>query len=82
MIVERDNYGPFHVRGTSEEGRGTWEIQVWLRGSDQDATEDHRFTVKNQIITPSPHDENETEAITALISQWEDRLPLMVASPI
>jgi hypothetical protein len=45
MIVERDDQGPFHVRGTRDDGQPGWGIQVWLKGSDQDGPEDHRYRV-------------------------------------
>jgi hypothetical protein len=82
MIVERDNYGFFHVRGTVDAPQGSWHIQVWLKGSDQDGPEDHRFMVSVDRVFSTDIDAAERDAVLALIDQWEDRLPLMVASPI
>jgi hypothetical protein len=45
MKVERDDQGHFHVRGTFDDGHPGWGIQVWLKGSDQDGPEDHRYRV-------------------------------------
>lgn len=45
MQVERDDQGPFHIRGTFADGQPGWSIQVWLKGSDQDGPEDHRYRV-------------------------------------
>jgi hypothetical protein len=82
VIVERDNYGPYHVRGTADDGQDGWGIQVWLKGSDQDGPEDHKFRVLNGTVIDQDIELTEKEAVMALIEQWEDRLPLMVASPI
>ena len=82
MIVERDNYGRYNVRGTAGDGQDGWDIQVWLEGSNQDGPEDHRFRVMNGTVIDPSIDEREQEAVLALIEQWEDKLPLMVASPI
>ena len=81
MIVERDNYGRYNVRGTAGDGQDGWDIQVWLEGSNQDGPEDHRFRVVNGTVINSGIEEREQEAVLTLIEQWEDRLPLMVASP-
>jgi len=82
MIVERDNYGPYHVRGTAGDGQDGWSIQVWLQGSDQDGPEDHKFRVLNGRVVDHDIEPAEEEAVMVLIEQREDRLPLMVASPI
>jgi hypothetical protein len=81
MKVERDNYGAFHVRGTCDDGQPGWGIKVWLQGSDQDGTEDHRYRVVHGQFDSSVGSSEKT-AILALIDQWEEQLPLMVASPI
>jgi hypothetical protein len=82
MIVERDDYGSYHVRGTADDGQEGWNIQVWLKGSDQDGPADHCFMVINGEVTKYEVESAEKEAVLALIAQWEDRLPLMVAAPI
>ena len=82
MIVERDNYGPYHVRGTAGDGQDGWDIQVWLKGSNQDGPEDHRYRILNGSVIDYEIDPTEQEAVFALIDQWEERLPLMVAAPI
>jgi hypothetical protein len=81
MTVERDNYGKFHVRGTYDDGEPGWGIKVWLKGSDQHGPEDHEYRVVNGQFDGQVG-QLEKEAILALIAQWEERLPLMVASPI
>jgi hypothetical protein len=81
MRVERDDYREFHVRGSSDDGEQGWGIQVWLKGSHQDGPEDHQYRVVNGHFNQSP-DEAEKEAILTLIEKWEERLPVMVASPI
>jgi hypothetical protein len=43
VIVERDSYGAYHVRGTAGDGQEGWQIQVWLLSSDQDGVEDHEI---------------------------------------
>ena len=70
------------VCGTTGDGRDGWEIQVWLKGSDQDGQEDHRFRVVSETVIGHSIDAEEKEAVLALIAQWEDKLPLMVASPL
>ena len=82
MIVERDSYGPYHVRGTAGDGQDGWQIQVWLPGSDQDGPEDHKYRVANGKAVDFDVNAEELHAVLALIAQWEDWLPLMVASPI
>jgi hypothetical protein len=47
MTVERDNFGYFHVRGVYDDGKPSWGIQVWLKGSNQDGPEDHEYRVIN-----------------------------------
>ena len=81
MTVERDNYGEFHVRGAYNDGKPGWGIKVWLKGSDQDGLEDHEYRVINGRFDGRVA-QSEKKAILALIAQWEERLPLMVASPI
>jgi hypothetical protein len=81
MTVERDDYGDFHVRGTRDDGKQGWGIQVWLAGSDQDGPEDHRYRVVDGKFDGSV-DQPEKDAVLALIEKWEEKLPLMVASPI
>jgi hypothetical protein len=81
MTVERDNYGEFHVRGTYDDGKPGWGIKVWLKGSDQDGPEDQEYRVVNGRFDANVG-QSEKEAILALIEQWEEKLPLMVASPI
>jgi hypothetical protein len=81
MTIERDNYGEFHVRGTYDDGNPGWGIMVWLKGSDQDGPEDHVYRVVNGQIEANVG-QPEKEAVLALIEQWEEKLPLMVASPI
>ena len=82
MIVERDACGPYDVRGTAGDGHDGWQIQIWLPGSDPDGPEDHKFRVINGTVLGSDVDAEELDAVLALIDQWEERLPLMVASPI
>jgi hypothetical protein len=81
MILERDNYGEFHVRGTCDDGEQGWGIKVWLKGSNQDGPEDHEYRVVNGQFDGTV-DQPEKRAVLALIEQWEDKLPLMVPSPI
>jgi hypothetical protein len=81
MTVERDNHGKFHVRGTYGDGKPGWGIKVWLQGSDQDGPEDHEYRVVKGRFDGQVG-QSEKEAILALIAQWEEKLPLMVASPI
>jgi hypothetical protein len=81
MTVERDTYGEFDVRGTSDDGQPGWGIKVWLKGSDRDRPEDHEYRVVNGQFD-SNVDQPEKEAVLALIEQWEEKLPLMVAGPI
>jgi hypothetical protein len=81
MTVERDDYGDFHVRGTCDDGERGWGIQVWLKGSNQDGPEDHRHRVVNGNFDVNVQ-QAEKDAILALIEMWEEKLPLMVASPI
>ena len=81
MTVERDDYGEFHVRGTRDDGEQGWGIKVWLKGSNQDGPADHQYRVlagKFYGIV----DQLEKEAVCALIEKWEEKLPIMVASPI
>jgi hypothetical protein len=47
MVVERDNYGEFHVRGTRDDGEPGWSIKVWLKSSNRDGPEDHEYRVVN-----------------------------------
>ena len=81
MTVERDDYGDFHVRGSYDDGEQGWGIKVWLKGSDQDGPADHQYRVVNGELN-SGVDPAEREAILALIENWEEQLPLMVAAPI
>ena len=81
MTVERDDYGDFHVRGSYDDGEQGWGIQVWLKGSDQDGPADHQYRLVNGELDPGVN-QAEKHAILALIEKWEERLPLMVASPI
>jgi hypothetical protein len=81
MTVERDNYGEFHVRGTYDDGKPGWGIKVWLKGSDQDGPEDHEYRVVSGRFDGNLG-QSEKEAIVALIEQWEEKLPLMMPSPI
>lgn len=81
MTVERDDHGPFHVRGSYDDGEQGWGIQVWLKGSDQDGPEDHRYRVVNGNFDGNV-EQAEKEAVLALIEKWEEKLPLMVAAPI
>jgi hypothetical protein len=81
MTVERDNYGEFHVRGTCDDGEPGWGIKAWLKGSNEDGPEDHEYRVVNGQFGGNV-DQPEKEAVLALIEQWEDKLPLMVPSPI
>jgi hypothetical protein len=81
MTVERDDHGNFHVRGTFDDGEPGWGIKVWLKGSNQDGPEDHRYRVVNGNFDGDV-DQAEKEAILALIEKWEEKLPVMVASPL
>jgi hypothetical protein len=81
MTVERDDYGIFHVRGTHDDGQEGWGIKVWLKGSDQDGPEDHQYRVVDGEFDRDV-DQAEKQAVLALIEKWEEKLPLMVASPI
>jgi hypothetical protein len=81
MTIERDSYGEFHVRGAYDDGNPGWGIKVWLKGSDQDGPEDHVYRVVDGQIEANVG-QAEREAVLALIEQWEEKLPLMVASPI
>jgi hypothetical protein len=81
MTVERDDYGDFHVRGTYDDGEEGWGIKVWLKGSDQDGPEDHQYRVFKGSFDRNV-DKEEQEAILALIEKWEEKLPIMVASPL
>ena len=81
MTVERDDYGDFHVRGTYDDGEPGCGIKVWLKGSDQDGPADRQYRVLNGEIDPSV-DKAERQAVLALIEKWEEKLPLMVPSPI
>ena len=45
MTVEQDEQAGFYVRGLTEDGQAGWGIQVWLKGSDRDGPEDHRYRV-------------------------------------
>jgi hypothetical protein len=82
MTVERDDYGEFHVRGTYDDGEEGWGIKVWLKGSDQDGAEDHRYRVVDGKFYGSNVNEAERKAVLALIEKWEEKLPVMVASPL
>jgi hypothetical protein len=81
MTVERDNYGEFHVRGVYDDGKPGWGIRVWLEGSNQDGPADHEYRVVEGLFNWNV-ERSEKEAVMALIQQWEEKLPLMVASPI
>jgi hypothetical protein len=81
MTIERDNYGEFHVRGVYDDGKPGWGIKVWLKGSHQDGPEDHEYRVVEGRFDGNV-ERSEKEAVLALIQQWEEKLPLMVASPI
>lgn len=81
MKVERDYYGEFHVRGVYDDGKPGWGIEVWLEGSNQDGPPNHEYRVVDGRFSRSV-DGSEKEAVLALIQQWEEKLPLMVASPI
>jgi hypothetical protein len=81
MTVERDTYGEFDVRGTYDDGQPGWGIKVWLKESDHDGPEDHEYRVVNGWFDGNV-DQPEKEAVLALIEQWEEKLPLMVAAPI
>jgi hypothetical protein len=80
MTVERDNYGDFHVRGVYDDGKPGWGIMVWLKGSNQDGPADHEYRVVEGRFGWNV-DRSEKEAVIGLIQQWEEKLPLMVASP-
>lgn len=80
MTVERDDYGDFHARGTCDDGEQGWGIKVWLKGSNQDGREDHRYRVVNGNFDGNV-EKAEKEAVLALIEKWEEKLPVMVASP-
>jgi hypothetical protein len=82
MTVERDDYGDFHVRGTYNDGAEGWGIKVWLKGSDRDGREDHRYRVVDGKFYGSNVNEVEKKAVLALIEKWEEKLPIIVASPI
>ena len=69
------------MRGTYDDGQPGWGIKIWLKGSDQDGPEDHEYRVVNGQFD-SNVDQPEKEAVLALIAQWEEKLPLMVAGPI
>ena len=81
MTVERDDYGEFHVRGVHDDGKPGWGIKVWLQGSNQNGPEDHKYRVVSGLFDGQVG-QLEREAVLTLIAQWEERLPLMVASPI
>jgi hypothetical protein len=59
----------------------SWGVNVWLKGSDRDGPADHQYRVVNRELNLSVG-QAEKEAIFALIEKREERLPLMVASPI
>jgi hypothetical protein len=69
------------VRGVYDDGKPGWAIKVWLKGSHQDGPEDHEYRVVEARFDRDV-DGSEKEAVLALIQQWEEKLPLMVASPI
>jgi hypothetical protein len=81
MTVERDDYGDFHVRGTHDDGELGWGIQVWLKGSNQDGPADHLYRIVDGKFD-SDVDQPIRQAVLALIEKWEEKLPVMVASPI
>ncbi len=63
------------------DGQPGWGIKVWLKGSDQDGPEDHEYRVLSGRFDGNVG-QSEKEAILALIEQWEEQLPLMVATLI
>jgi hypothetical protein len=81
MTVERDDYGDFHVRGSYDDGKQGWGISVWLKGSNQDGQADHQYRVVDGKFDDNV-DQPERDAVSALIEKWEEKLPIMVASPI
>jgi hypothetical protein len=81
MTVERDNYGELHVRGVYDDGKPGWGIEVWLKESNQDGPEDQNYRVVDGRFD-GPVDQAVKEAVLALIAQWEEKFPLMVAAPI
>ena len=68
------------MRGTSGDGQPGWGIKVSLKGSDQDGPEDHEYRVANGRFDANV-EQPEKDAVLSLIQQWEEQLPLMVASP-
>jgi hypothetical protein len=64
MIVERDDHGNFHVRGTFDDGHPGWGIRVWLKGSDQDGPADHRYRVINGTFHRTADQDLTTGTIT------------------
>jgi hypothetical protein len=81
MTVERDDFGDLHARGSYDDGEDGWGIKVWAKGSDQDGPKDHRYRVVDRKFDGNV-DQAEKEAVLALIQKWEEKLPLMVATPI
>jgi hypothetical protein len=75
MTVERDDYGDFHVRGTYDDGEEGWGIKVWLKGSNQDGPENHRYRVVDGKFYGSNVNEVEKKAVLALIEKWEEKTP-------
>ena len=69
------------MRETADDGQDGWGIQVWFKGSDQDGPEDQKFRVLNGSVIDQDVELAEKEAVMAPVEQWEDRLPLMAASP-
>jgi len=81
MTVEGDDYGDFHVRGSYDDGEQGWGIKVWRKGSNQDGPADHQYRVVDGKFDGNV-DQPEKEAVLALIEKWEEKLPIMVASPL
>jgi hypothetical protein len=81
MTVEPDDYGEFHVGGVCDDGKPDWGISTRLERSNQDGPPDHEYRVV-EGRSDRGAEGSEKEAVLALIQQWGEKLPLLVASPI
>jgi hypothetical protein len=61
------------------DGEPGWGRKVWLKGSNQDDPADRECKVIDGMFDGKV-DQSEKEAVPALIEQWEEKSPLMVAA--
>jgi hypothetical protein len=60
------------------DGEPDWGTKVWLKGSNQNGPADREYKVIDGF--DDNVDQSEKEAVPALIEQWEEKSPLMVAA--